>query len=216
MTLDIQPARPDETVTEVLDRMADFYISDIPLIDQDCHYQFMINEYELMDVLEPAQKIGEINLSGASRRYCKELQHHMEILKNFAAHKTSCLPVVDNKNRYTGLITTTDFLYRLASDSALISPGAVIVLEINSNDYALSEIARIAESNDCKILSLDIHNSPDSKKLEVSIKLHQEEVGPIIQTFNRFGYKLLAAYTESDYQQDLKERYDSLMKYLEL
>ncbi len=216
LTLDILPAQPDDTPALLLDRMEDFLLSELPLVDEHNNYQFMLRENDLTSLYDPNSPIGKQNLNSNYRIACYEYQHHMEILKAFAERKTSCIPVVDNKNRFTGLITAVDFLHYLSTNSALIQPGAVIVLEVNSTDYTLTEIARIAESNECKILALDIHSPKDSKKLEVSIKLHQNKISPLIQTYNRFGYKLLAAYSESDYSQDMQERYDSLMKYLEL
>jgi acetoin utilization protein AcuB len=42
------------------------------------------------------------------------------------------------------------------------------------------------------------------------------DVGPILKTFSRYDYIIRASYTEDTYTEDLKERYDSLMNYLNI
>ncbi len=83
-------------------------------------------------------------------------------------------------------------------------------------DYSLSEIARIIESNDAKILSLFVHSWPESTKIEVTLKINRVELGAILQTFNRFNYNIKAIFSEQDDLDDLRERYDSLMNYLNI
>jgi hypothetical protein len=98
--------------------------------------------------------------------------------------------------------------------AAINQPGSIIVLEMSQNDYSLSEIAQIIESNDAKILSMYITASIDSTLMDVILKINKQDLGAIIQTFNRYNYSVKASYGEEEDPEDLKDRFDSLMNYL--
>jgi hypothetical protein len=89
------------------------------------------------------------------------------------------------------------------------------VLELNQNDYTMSEISRIVESNDAKILSLNTRLINESSKLELTIKVNHINIEAIIQSFNRFNYDIKAYFGENRKDDDLLlERYESLLTYL--
>ncbi len=93
-------------------------------------------------------------------------------------------------------------------------PGSLIILELNQIDYSLSQIAQIVEGNGAKVLSLFITPHRESTQLDVTVKINLESAGPVLQTFDRYGYKVRASFTQGDSQKDLKDRYDALMQYL--
>jgi len=78
----------------------------------------------------------------------------------------------------------------------------------------MSEIARIIEESNAKILSSYITSVPDSTKMELTIKVNKNEIDGIISDFERFEYKIMASYQESGSQEDMMQRYESLMRYL--
>jgi len=101
--------------------------------------------------------------------------------------------------------------------TAVEKDGGIIVLEINQNDYSLTEIAQIIESNDAKILSLYVKSHYDSMKMNITIKVNVTDITAIIQTFNRYNYIVKASFMESDKQNDIFDsRYRSFMKYLSI
>ena len=52
--------------------------------------------------------------------------------------------------------------------------------------------------------------------LKVTLKLNVNDLKPIIQTFERYQYTITAHYDQSESNNDLHERYDSLMRYLNI
>ena len=50
--------------------------------------------------------------------------------------------------------------------------------------------------------------------LEVTLKFNSREVSRLVATYEGFNYRVKASYQESDYMDDLQERYDGLMSYL--
>ena len=85
---------------------------------------------------------------------------------------------------------------------------------MSNNDYSLTEIASIIESNNTKILSSYIISKPNSTNIEVTIKLNKQDITAIIKDFERRGYKVNASYKEEESDGDFLERYESLMRFL--
>ena len=51
---------------------------------------------------------------------------------------------------------------------------------------------------------------------ELTIKLNRVNVQDIIQTFERFKYDITASYDQSGADDDLEDRYNNLMNYLNI
>ena len=82
-------------------------------------------------------------------------------------------------------------------------------------DYALSEIARIVEDADGKILSLYVTQDPEGSSLHLTLKLNRSDLQPVVRGFERFGYKVSAEYgAELPVDETARRNYESLLKYL--
>jgi len=141
-------------------------------------------------------------------------RHIYEAIKLFADYKLTTLPVVDEKGMDLGVITLADIVKKLAATVAVSNPGGILVLELNANDFSMDEVANIVEDNDAKILSFYVTSPEDSTRLELTMKLNRIDIQPIIQSFMRYDYTIKASFFESDYFDNLRERYDLLMTYL--
>jgi len=145
-----------------------------------------------------------------------DYQHVYDVIHQVFEQKLTLIPVIDEKQKYLGSITLQCLVKYFARLAAVDNPGGIIVLEMGIRDYSLSEIARIVESNDSSILSLYIMTLPDSTRMEVTIKINRMDIGPVIQTFNRYNYNIKASFYENELNESLKVRYDSLMKFLDI
>ena len=104
-----------------------------------------------------------------------------------------------------------------ANLSALKQPGGILELELNVNDYTLTEISQIIEGNDARILSLYVSSPEESTKLNITLKVSATDISSIIQTFNRYNYTVKASYMESGEMEDLMHnRFEAFMKYLSI
>ena len=52
--------------------------------------------------------------------------------------------------------------------------------------------------------------------MEVTLKLNTKNLGGVLQTFNRYDYTVSASYSEDCFKEDVKVKYDALMKYLNI
>ena len=80
----------------------------------------------------------------------------------------------------------------------------------------MAEIARIAESEDVTILAIFVNHTPDDPKTFITLKLNRQDVTSLKATYERFGYIVSGAYSDAEYQDDMKDRYDALMAYLNI
>jgi acetoin utilization protein AcuB len=208
----ITPLNPSDSATFALSVMDEFRVSHLPIV-QDLNLIGLISDTDIYSFNNMEEPVGNHNLSLA-QAYVTDKQHIFDAIKIFSTLSLSLLPVVTENNQYLGTITQNDLIRHLADIFAIDNPGGVIILEINEKDYVLTEIARIIESNDAKLLSLSITSFQDSTKLEVTLKLNRMDLEPILQTFNRFNYSVKASFSENTNYETLKERFDSLMNYL--
>ena len=211
----IAPLKTSDTGEMALAMMEDLRVSHLPIVNDE-KLLGVISEQDIYDLNAPEQPLGNHKLS-LVRPYVMHMQHLYEVIRVAAAEKLSLVPVLDEKEAYLGSITLMRLIAAMAEAASVRQPGGVIVLEVSDHDYSLSEISRIIESNDAKILSSYIATFPESTKLEVTIKVNRIDLSAIIQTFNRYNYIITASFSEeSQWDELLNSRYELLMNYLNI
>jgi acetoin utilization protein AcuB len=209
------PIRNSETGTDVLFHLDENRLPDMPVVDKNNLLGSVI-ESDVFLLEDPDAPLAGQNIA-FRRHFVYEYQHVFDVIKTMASSGLTVLPVLNDKEKYAGCIVQHTLLEMLSSVLAVDNPGAILVLEVNQRDYVLSEIARIVESQDMKILNLFVTTEKDSTKMDVTLKLNSMEIQALIQTFNRYNYIIKAAYTDDEKMfDDLRDRYDSLMKYLSI
>ncbi|MCD4746126.1 MAG: CBS domain-containing protein, partial [Bacteroidales bacterium] len=188
--------------------------SHLPIVN-NIDFLGLISEADINNLNNTKAPLGN-HLLSLTHPFVTEYQHIFEVIKLIASLKLTLVPVLNDKNHYLGVITLNNLVDYFSKIIAVQNPGGIIVLEINYNDYVLTEIAQIIESNDAKILSLYVTSHPDSTKMELTLKINKIDIHSILQTFNRYNYIIKASYSEGDDFDDLQERYESLMKYLDI
>lgn len=208
------PLKTSDTGRIALSWMEDFRVLHLPIVN---HLGFLglISEFDIYDFNNLDEPVGNHTLSLASA-FVYDHQHIYDVLRLMQQQHLSLIPVIDENDNYLGSISLQSLLEHFAKSLSVSDPGGVIVLEMSAMDYSLSEIARIVESNDAKILSLFVHSWPESTRIEVTLKINRVELGSVLQTFNRYNYNIKAIFSEQDDLDDLRERYDSLMNYLNI
>ncbi len=213
---DVVPAlRTSDTGLQALSWMDIFRISHLPIVN-NTEFLGLISDQDIYDLNMADEPIGNHKLSLFSP-YVYNYQHIYEAIEVISRLNLTVVPVLDEDKEYLGLITQGDLLRNFADLAALKHPGGIIELELNINDYSLSQIAQIVEGNDAKVLGLYVTSREESTKLNVTLKLNITNITSVIQTFNRYNYTVLASYmTEDEIDSLLNNRYDSFMKYLSI
>ena len=212
LTETITPLNIDDSGAFALGLMDEFKVLHLPIV-HNLEFLGLISDTDIYNFNNFDEPVGNHKLS-LSQTYVTEKQHIYDAIAMFSTFHLSLLPVVTENKHYLGIITQANLIQHLAGIFTINNPGGVIILEINEKDYILTEIAQIVESNDAKVLSLTLTSFPDSTKLEVTLKLNKMDIEVILQTFNRYNYSVKASFSENSNYESLKERFDSLMNYL--
>lgn len=194
--------------------MDEFQINHLPVL-KNGNFVGLLSESELLDQTDLEPNLDEL-FQHLPRPFVFADAHLFDILQHFSLFKLTALPVLDRQEQYLGVISAQDLLELLAQSTGVKEIGSVLVLEMDANNYVLSQIAQIVESNQAKILNLFIDSDPDSTKIRVSLKINQQNLSSIIRTFERYDYQVLASYQAENQQNELQERYDELMLYLNM
>ncbi len=211
----VVPLKPSDTGNIALGMMDDLRLSHLPIVNGD-KLLGVISELQVLNLDDLEQPLCHQRLP-IPRPYVQQSQHFYDVIRLAVAEKLSVVPVLDDRENYLGCITIDKIATMMGEIASVRQPGGILVLEVNEHEYSLSEIARIVESNDAKVLSSYIAAFPDSTRLEVTIKVNRIDLSPIIQTFNRYNYTITASFSEESRMDDLlSSRFDSLMNYLNI
>jgi predicted transcriptional regulator len=198
-----------------LNWMEIFRISHLPIVNNQ-DFLGLISDADIYDMNQASEPIGNHELT-LMKPVVREDQHIFEVIGLASRMKLSVVPVLDNKNRFLGVITTNDLIRHIAGISSMDQPGGIIVLELLERDYSLTQIAQIVESNSIKIVSMYITSPPDSTKLEVTLKVNTTDLTSVMRTFERYNYEVKTWVSTNDSMDSLySERFDLLMKYLNI
>lgn len=142
--------------------------------------------------------------------------HILETIREFLKCETTQLPVVDEENFYIGTIKQEIVQYHLNRTLGLIEGGSLISIQTTVQNYSLVDVARIVESNQAKILTHYVSTHPDSQNIRATLVLNISDINDIIATFERFDYSVIYTSVATERDDFLKERYDSLMHFLDI
>jgi len=209
----IPTLKPTDSVDKALNWMDEFRAIQLPVIDKSV-YKGLVNEYSFYDQ-QAGSIISDYPLS-AEEIYVFPHQHFYDVIKIASDNQLEVVAVVDEKKDYKGVISVKDtLLTAFAQISAVQSPGGILVLSLNENDYSLAEISRLIESNNVKVLcSYVTSDNLDPTKIKLTLKLNKMDLTFAIATLERYSYKIIAKFQETEIIPTDKERLDLLLKYL--
>ncbi len=208
------PLKTSDTGLDALNRMDEYKVEHLPIVNNES-FLGLISEQDIIDFNNSDQPLGNHKLT-LKNPFVYEHQYIFDVLKLASEFKLTVIPVVDEHERFLGCITLQDLVNSLAKTLSVDSPGGYVVLEMSEKDYSLTEIANIVESNNGRVLSTFLFSRPESTLINVVLKLNTIEIGSVLQTFDRYGYFIKASFTDDESDEDLKERFDSLMNYLNI
>lgn len=213
---DVIPAlKTSDTGVKALYWMDIFRISHLPIVN-NTEFLGLISDTDIYDMNTPDEPIGNHSLSLFSP-FVLEDKHVYEAVELISRLKLSVIPVLDTNKNYLGMITAQRLMQYMGEMFAVKNPGGILIIELNANDYSMTQIAQIVESNDAKILSMYITSPPDSLKMELTLKINRIDLTSIIQTFIRFDYTIKAQFMEHDEMDSLySNRYEQFLLYLNI
>jgi CBS domain-containing protein len=209
---EIPPLKHTDSGEKALRWMEEFRVSHLPVL-KGTNYVGVVSDSDIYDQGDASITLHEM-FDVLPRPYVFEYNHIYQIMRIMSEAKVTVVPILDEKENYLGCTNLMDLMTKITEIAGIKESGAIIVLEMNRVDYSLAHIAQCVEGNNARIISSYITSPADSTRLEVTLKINQVDLSRIIQTFERFDYIVKASFQKSEYYDDLKQRYDELMKYL--
>lgn len=210
----IPPLHTSDTVQKVMERMAEFKVSHMPIVNEE-QFLGLIAEDDLIEEPDYDTEIGALALALVNP-YVFSDQHIYDVIRMFRELQLSVVPVLDKKNNYLGVVSINSMNEYFAELTSVSVPGGIIVLEISNRNNSLAHMAQIVESDNAQILSSYVRTFPDSTRMEITLKINKLDISNIAATFLRYNYDIKATFNHYNERDNSMERYDSLMNYLNL
>ena len=203
-----------DTVGKALQLISDFRVSHLPVISENV-FLGLISEEDLLDeddekgTMEFLQK----NFINAS---VPDNVHFLNAVNSSIQFDTTVVPVINKENNFIGVITSRDLLKTLAPFAGAEEIGGIIVLSMTRSQFAISEISRIVESNDCSILHLNTTINPLDGILTVTLHLNNREIAAVVATFERYEYDVIYYFGNEKFENEINTNYQHLMNFLDI
>ena len=210
----IPPVHTSDTIQKVLDRMVEFRVRHMPIVNEE-QFLGLVAEEDFLGETDYQQPIGALALSLVNP-YVLEHQHIYDVMRMFYERGLTIIPVLNANKNYAGLISVNTMIEYFAKLTSSSDPGGIIVLEIGNKDNSLAHMAQIVESDNAQILSSYVRTFPESTRMEITLKVNKLDISNITATFLRYGYDIKATFNHADHDDGSMDRYDSLMNYLNI
>jgi hypothetical protein len=210
----IPPLKTTDTAQKALDWMEELHLPLLPVIKGQ-EYQGLISEEMIYQFNNSSALLSEFTLP-MEKVFALRYQHIFDVMKIALDNNIQVVAVLDEQRQFIGVITVNDTLNSFAQ-SSIQEPGGIVVLLMEERDYSLTEISRLVESNDAKILSSYVcPDRNDKNQLRLTLKINRMDISRIIATFERFSYNVIARFQDEEKAEEDKERLDMLLKYLNM
>jgi len=206
----IVPLKISDSVAVAIDFFKEFSVRQLPVVQDN----ICIGILSLDEIEEELADITVLDFINLNYSFASNYDHIYEVMRAISEQSLTLFPIIDENNNYLGCITLTSLFKNYINCAAFSQPGSIVVLEMDKKNYSLAEIARIVESENKVILSSLLSSNGESDRLEITLKLNSAQIQNLLSTFERFGYNIKATFDEEDVKDTLKNRYESLMTYL--
>lgn len=212
LSKDFIPPNSNQTVGHALSLIQEFNLSHIPIFEG---LNFIGNlSKEILEDKNEDIKLSELKEFNEFY-YMTSNGSLLEAVQNFHTHTTNLQVVLSSEMKYMGLLMIDDVISALSVMPFIAEPGAIIIVEVSQKQYSISEIAKIAESNNARIIGLFVI-SYEQNTLRIAIKLLSDNLASVSETFERFNYTVMHKFFNDEKEDMIKDRYQMLMKFLDI
>jgi acetoin utilization protein AcuB len=208
----IPPLHLEDSGEHALITMQEFNVSQLPVLEGN-KYVGLVTLDEIINLKHLSHTIKSFQLP-VRKPFVRDTAHIFDVMKAALDFNVRIVPVINDNFEYLGLISAESCLRSFAVLNSVKDAGAILELEIEQADYSLSEVARVVEDNDAKILCFYTNIRQQDGVVEITLKLNTTDVNAMVASFERFDYEVKTIHNDAEYTEELKDRYDALMRYL--
>jgi len=209
---DFIPPKSNQPVSHGLEIINEFGLTHIPLFE-GLHFIGNLSK-ETLEEAGPDEKLLQLK-DFADDFTISENSSLLDAIQKFNNNASNILPVLNTEKQYLGFLMMDDVISGLSTMPFILEPGAIMVIEVSQKQFSISEIAKIAESNNARIIGLFVTDYPEDKT-QITIKLIAESIASVSETFERFGYTVVYKFFHDEKEDLYKDRFEQLMKYLDV
>lgn len=205
----------NDKVYSAISMMDNYGVSHLPIVHEGV-YVGLISENQLYQISDPNKLISKCCCADAHMSVF-ESQHIYDVVGIVSHNKLTVIPVIKEDHKYIGSINSFDLLLGLDKLLGAEDAGTIVVIELNSVDYSLSQISQIVEYNNSKVISLYTKRNEGSRKIELTLKIESDNIISVLESFNRYEYNIKAVHASDSPQADIyDDRYNNLMNFLNI
>ncbi len=209
----IPPLKTTDSLAKANQWLDELRVSELP-VAEDGRFLGFVNDELIYSTDRDVDSVKELHLEG-SQCVGYENQHFYDILKKAYSEDCRSVAILDSQDKYLGVVTLEDLVEAFAKTSSISGEGAILVISTNSRDYYLSEICRLVESADLKVLGSHVMaNEDDGTKLDLTLKINKGETSYAVSILEANGYRVTESYSQSTNSVHEQERLDQLMNFL--
>ena len=212
ITNDYKALDSQETIADVQDFFMDVPFSHFSVLNEGIYIGSIA--VDDIDTFDSDKKISDYKYA-LEGFFARNNMIWLDVLEVFAKNHTNVVPVLNEENAYLGYYELEDIVKFFHETPFLREQGGIIVIKKSMQDYSMSQIAQIVESNNGKLLGLFVSEA-DAENVQITIKIALGAMNDIIQTFRRYNYEIVSEHHEDNYLNNLKERSEYLDKYLSM
>lgn len=203
-----------DSVHKALQLINDFRVTHLPVVAED-KYLGLISEDDLLDAEEVKLPVEALQ-NEFTNVFVYDNEHFLKAVNISNQYHTTVVPVITEERELMGVITSNDLLRTIGAFSGSNEMGGIIVLEMEQNQFAISEISRIIESNNATIHHLNSIIQPETGLLTVTIHINKKEIAAIVATFERYDYDIIYYFGNEQFENEIHSNYRHLMNYLDI
>lgn len=209
---EIKPVSTKTNVEKALQLVDGYQLTHIPLFEgltflgnlSEAH----LNETSLDEPLSKSKSFVDYF-------FLTEKSSVFDAINGFYTHDANVIPILNNAKEFMGVLLVEDVIAMLSKLPLLSEPTAMLTVKIPTKQYSMSEVAKIVESNNGRIFGSFISGFEDDFT-EITIKFNAENLTSVVETFERFGYLVKLKFFNDEKQALMHDRFDQLMRYLDV
>ncbi|MEN8185895.1 MAG: CBS domain-containing protein [Bacteroidota bacterium] len=210
---DIEAVALSDSIEEIINLFELYTYTHLPVVEKDIYCGTIAkNDLDFIDVTD--KNIEDLK-SLLHPVYANENMSWFEVLQLFATHNSNLLPVLNNDNIYIGYYEFDDFLNIFRCTPFLHEEGVIITISKGINDYSMSQISQIVESNNATLFGVFV-SKIENETANITLKLSIHDINNTILSFRRYGYHIITEIHEDKFIENLKERSEYLTKFLNI
>ncbi|GAA5523327.1 CBS domain-containing protein [Aliifodinibius salicampi] len=215
ITSKFEPLKGDTSLESVKKRMEESGIYTLPVVDSTTHALIGQVSLRQLDGAEEGQVVSDLELEEPVKVY--RSQHIFEAARLFLQYEREILPVIDEEWTLLGVITRDVILEHLAQLLNVAETGSAITVTLDRIDFSISEIVNIIETEGAKILGMTVEKPSESQQtFTISFVLDIQDVSRVAAALRRYDY-IVATDSENEVlRDDLENRADELIKYIDM